>query len=59
MTNKESNTRAVTNISINSKRFLESLMSSIEVYEFCMGLSKNKRVSGQIIKRLLSLGINE
>jgi hypothetical protein len=59
MTNEESNTRVATNISINSRRFLESLVSSFEVYKFCIGLSRNTRVTGQIIKRLSNLGINE
>jgi len=59
MTNKETNTRVATNININSRRFLDNLVVSVEVYSFCMNISKNPRVTGQIIKRLSRTGIDE
>jgi len=59
MTNKELNACVASDISLNSRRFLDSLMTSLEVYKFCIGLSRNTRVTGQIIRRLSNLGIDE
>ena len=59
MTNKETNTRAVTSMSINSRRFVDNLANLVEVYKFCVTVTKSPRVSGNIIKRLSALGIEE
>lgn len=59
MTNKEVCARDASGINISSKRFVENLVKSSETYKFCMTLAKNPRVTGQIIKRLVALGINE
>jgi len=59
MSHKEIDTLAVGPLSIGVKRFGDNLISSFEIYKFCMNLSKSPRVTGQIIQRLARTGINE
>lgn len=46
-------------ISIVSSRFANSFVRSFSIYSYCLKLSRTKRITGQIIERLTSLGINE
>ena len=59
MTSKETCARDASSININSRRFFENLTRTTETYKFCISLSQNPRVTGQIIKRLAQLGIDE
>jgi len=59
MAHKEIEARVVGPLSIDVKRFGDKLFSSLELHKFCMNLTKSPRVTGKIIQRLASIGINE
>ena len=59
MTNKETRARDVCSININSTRFVDNLVFCAEVHKFCINVSKNSRVTGQIVKRLMLCATDE
>jgi len=46
-------------LTINSARFMDNLIKNLALHKFCIGISSNNRVTGQIISKLSKSGIDE
>jgi hypothetical protein len=59
MEERKQQTFAVNSINIVSSRFASSFVQAFSIYDYCLKLARSKRITGQIIQKLSSLGIDE
>jgi hypothetical protein len=59
MEENERQGRVANSITIISSRFADNFVKSISTYDYCIKLAQSKRVTGQIVQKLLTLGIEE
>jgi hypothetical protein len=50
---------AANSINIMSARFASTFVRAFSIYDYCLKLARSKRITGQIIQKLSSLGIDE